>query len=205
GSTFGFGGDGGPATAAKLNQPFGLACDAAGNLYIADNQNSRIRMVNTSGIINTVAGSNSGGFAGDGGMATAAKLNQPYGVGFDAVGNMYIADNQNHRIRLVTTSGIISTVAGNGGFGGFSGDGGQATAAALYAPSGVACDATGNVYIADTDNYRIRMVSKSLTVTINSPTICAGATTTLTASGASTYSWNTSATTASISDSPTTT
>ena len=102
-------------------------------MYIPDWQNNRIRKVATNGIITTVAGKNGNGFSGDGGMATNACLNQPQGVAFDAAGNLFIADWQNHRIRKVATNGIITTVAGNG-ISGYSGDGGVATDASLNAP-----------------------------------------------------------------------
>ena len=154
----GFSGDGGPATAAQLNLPQGVAVDGAGNLYIADARNHRIRKVDASGIITTVAGTGeigggAGGFSGDGGPATAAQLNLPQGVAVDGAGNLYIADARNHRIRKVDASGIITTVAGTGeiggGAGGFSGDGGPATAAQLNFPQDVAVDGAGNLYIAD--------------------------------------------------------
>ncbi|NCX95534.1 MAG: hypothetical protein EBX41_03830, partial [Chitinophagia bacterium] len=117
-------------------------------------------------IITTIAGNGSRSYSGDGGAATAASLNNSWGVAVDASGNVYIADADNHRIRKVNTSGVISTIAGNGyhdstGRGGYSGDGGAATAASLYHPTGVAVDASGNVYIADADNDRIRKVNTS--------------------------------------------
>jgi len=154
-----FSGDGGPATAAGLKYPRGVALDSAGNLYIAD-YNQRIRKVAAgSGIITTVAGNGSFGFSGDGGTATAAALNDPNGVALDSAGNLYIADLLNNRIRKVTAeSGIITTVAGNGSFG-FSGDGGTATAAGLSYPVNVALDSTGNLYIADSTNHRIRKIA----------------------------------------------
>jgi len=152
----GFSGDGGPATSAGLS-PQGVAVDAAGNLHIADFGNNRIRKVSPSGTISTVAGSGTKGFSGDGGAATGASLNGPAGVVVDAAGNLYIADSNNNRIRKVSPSGTISTVAGNGTRG-FSGDGGPATSAGL-SPQGVAVDAAGNLYIADTFNSRIRKVS----------------------------------------------
>jgi uncharacterized protein (TIGR03437 family) len=153
----GFSGDGGPATAASLNFPWGIAVDASGNLFVADITNNRIRKVSAGGIITTVAGGGTGGL-GDGGQATAASLSGPLGVAVDATGNLFIADSGNYRIRKVSASGIITTVAGNEDYG-FSGDGGPATAAFLDYPDALAVDASGNLFIADTDNYRIRKVS----------------------------------------------
>jgi hypothetical protein len=162
--TYGFSGDGGPATDAGLSSPYGVAVDAAGNLYIADAGNSRVRKVSTSGTITTVAGSGTYGFSGDGGPATNAALSSPQGVALDAAGNLYIADAHNSRVRKVSTSGTITTVAGNGTFG-FSGDGGPATDAGLNSPVGVTVDAAGNLYIADSGNHRVRKVSTSGTIT----------------------------------------
>ena len=154
----GFSGDGGLATSASLNNPMGLALDTAGNLYIAEYSNSRIRKVSKAGIISTIAGNGVSGFSGDGGMAISASLYNPENIAIDAAGNIYIAETQSYRIRKVSTSGIISTVAGNG-IGGFSGDGGAATSAKLYNPSGIAVDAIGNLYIAEQANNRIRKVN----------------------------------------------
>ena len=159
-----YSGDGGPATAAALNTPASVTFDAIGNMYIADYFNNRIRKVNTAGIITTIAGNGTHGFSGDGGQATAAELYSPSDVAFDAAGNLYIADSYNNRIRIVNTSGIISTIAGNGfgagtGSGGFSGDGGQATAAELALPFGIALDASGNLFIGDALNHRVRKVN----------------------------------------------
>ena|GEM_PF-282085 len=161
----GFSGDSGAATAAGLNLPSGMVPDSVGNLYIADTYNQRIRKVAAgSGIISTVAGSGStgfttGGFSGDGGAATAAGLSSPSGVALDSAGNLYIADSGNGRVRKVAAgSGIITTVAGNGSQG-FSGDGGPATAAGLFGPSGVTLDSAGNLYIVDQYNLRIRKVA----------------------------------------------
>jgi uncharacterized protein (TIGR03437 family) len=169
GAGIGFTGDGGPATSARLNNPEGVALDVAGNLYIADGNNNRIREVTKStGIINTVAGSSTiGGFGGDGGPATKAKLNIPKGVAIDLVGNLYIADGYNSRVRLVTPAGIISTVAGNGSTGA-GGDGQLATTASLYFPSGVAVNTVNtNVYVVDNQNNVIRL----LTAIPQTPTI----------------------------------
>ncbi len=160
----GFSGDGGPATAAALYYPYSVTGDGAGNIYIADASNNRIREINTSGVITTIAGSSSSGFGGDGGPATAASLNGPVGICFDPAGNMYIADQVNQRVRKINTTGIISTFAGSG-TSGFSGDGGAATAARLYLPTAVIADASGNVYIADQFNYRVRVVNSSGIIT----------------------------------------
>jgi len=152
--TSGFSGDGGPATTAQLRLPDGVTVDSAGNLYIADKENNRIRKITNAGIISTVAGNGTRGFSGDGGPATAAQLYNPTGVAIDSAGNLYIADPVVDRIRKVTTTGIISTVAGNRTRG-FSGDGGLATAAQLFLPTGVAVDSAGNLYIADEGNVAI--------------------------------------------------
>ena len=157
GSAAGYSGDGGLATGADLRYPSGVAVDAAGNIYIADRGNNRIRRVDTNGIITTIAGNGSATYAGDGGLATNASLNTPYGVAVDASGNLYIADYGNQRIREVTPAGIIATVAGTN-IAGYSGDGGAATSADLHNPAGVDVDATGNLYIADYSNNRIRKV-----------------------------------------------
>ncbi len=154
---FGFGGDGGPATAALLACPSGVATDRQGNVYVADTCNDRIRRVSPGGVITTVAGNGVRGFGGDNGPAILAQLAFPYGVAVDAGGNLYIADSFNQRIRRVTPGGVISTVAGAGVVG-FSGDGGPAVAAQLHNPRGVAVDAAGNLYIADWQSHRIRRV-----------------------------------------------
>jgi sugar lactone lactonase YvrE len=155
--TAGYGGDGGAATSAQLHDPCGIAVDASGNLYIADNGNNRIRKVSTSGIISTVAGDGTPGHSGDGGAATSAQLWGPVGLALDSSGNLYIAEELSNCIRKVTTSGIISTAAGNG-TGGYAGDGGAATLAELNLPLGIALDASGNLYIAEEGNQRIRKV-----------------------------------------------
>jgi sugar lactone lactonase YvrE len=144
GSSYGYSGDGGPATAAQLASPIGVAVDPAGNLYIADSDNGRIRKVTAGGVISTVAGNGTDDYSGDGGPATAAQLAGPAGVAVDTAGNLYIADTGNRRIRKVTAGGVINTVAGNG-TDGYSGDGGPATAAQLAGPAGVAVDTAGNL------------------------------------------------------------
>jgi Bacterial Ig-like domain (group 3)/MBG domain (YGX type)/NHL repeat len=152
------------ATGVRLDQPNGVAYDAAGNFYIADTDNFVIREVNLAGITTVVAGTGEQGFGGDGGPATSALLDSPEGIALDAAGNLYIADSGNHRIREVT-AGVIATIAGTGTCG-YSGDGGPAAAAALCLPTAVAVDSTGGVYIADTNNYRIRKIAGTTISTV---------------------------------------
>ena len=159
--TRGFGGDNGPAIGAQLNEPYGVAVDSAGNLYIADSGNSRIRMV-ANGVITTVAGKGTPSYSGDNGMATSAGLYSPYGVAVDSAGNLYIADTLNDVIREVS-NGVIATVAGGGSL---LGSGGAATSAQLTGPDGVAVDSAGHLYIADSGNARICMVSNGVIVTV---------------------------------------
>jgi len=163
-------GDGGAAVDASLNFPQDVVITPAGKIYIADAGNNVIRMINTAGIITTVAGNDTNGFSGDGGPAISAELDQPSGIAVDRNGNLYIADYNNYRVRKVDTFGIITTFAGNGygagvGSGGYSGDGGPATAAELFYPSGVAVDAAGNVYIADYQNNAVRKVNAAGIIT----------------------------------------
>jgi hypothetical protein len=166
----GYNGDG-PALGAALNGPYGVTVDASGNLYIADTNNQRIREYTpATGNLATVAGNGyinanaGGGFSGDGGSPLQAELNLPYAVAFDAAGNMYIPDSGNNRIRIVYATGphagTINTFAGTGNPV-YGGDGQSASAASFYAPSGVAVDVAGNLYIADTQNNRIRKISAS--------------------------------------------
>jgi len=159
--TFGYSGDDSLATLAKLNGPDGIAVSTAGVVYFADYGNNVVRAVNASGIITTLAGTGMGGYSGDGGAATAAKLRQPGGIAVDGSGNIYIADTRNNVVRMVNTSGIITTVAGVGGPGGYSGDGGPATSAQLWTPAGVAVDDAGNLYISDARNLVVRKVNAS--------------------------------------------
>lgn len=155
----GIGGDGGGATGALMDTPTALVFDAAGNLYIADTNNHRIRKVGTDGNISTFAGNGIAAGSGDGGPATSASLNSPEGLAIDGAGNIYVADTASHRVRKITPGGTITTVAGNGN-GGFQGDGGPATKASLYYPKGIAVDTrSGNLYIADSLNSRVRAVT----------------------------------------------
>ena len=211
-----FVGDGGAATAAILSQPEGVAIDAAGNIYVADADDNRVRKITPDGLIQTIAGTGHAGFSGDGGPAASAQINQPYGLALDAAGNLYIADLGNARVRRVASDGGITTVAGGGamalsststglaatdamlgqprnlafdpsgnlyisdfgtnqiyvvgtagsisifagsGTAGYSGDGGPATTAEFTAPAGLACDAAGDLYIADSGNNLVRMVA----------------------------------------------
>jgi uncharacterized protein (TIGR03437 family) len=159
-----------PATGARLSYPRGVAVDDAGNLFIADTNNNRVRKVSTDGTITTVAGNGTAGFSGDGGLATSAQLNSPIAVTVDDDGNLFILDIANGRVRKVSPNGMISTVAGNG-TAGFSGDGGLATSAALGAfvcnsvCGGLTVDGAGNLFIADPGNGRVRKVSPSGIIT----------------------------------------
>jgi sugar lactone lactonase YvrE len=157
----GFSGDHGPATSAQFYFPTGIAVDSVGNIYIADTDNNRIRMV-ANGVITTVAGNGFVGFSGDNGPATGARLANPQGVAVDSAGNLYIADTGNSCIRKVS-NGVITTLAGNG-LAGFSGDNGPATNAQLSGPISVAVDSSGNLYIPDND--RIRKVASGMITTV---------------------------------------
>jgi sugar lactone lactonase YvrE len=162
GDLTGFMGDGGPSTAARVNAPTAIAFDAAGNLYFTDARNHRVRKIDRQGIITTVAGSgptgaSNGGYSGDGGPATAARLNTPIGLVVDRAGNLLIIDRNNKRIRKVGTDGTISTVAG-GGTAPLT-DGAQATAVALNTPQHAALDGAGNLYFGDTGDNRIYKLS----------------------------------------------
>jgi sugar lactone lactonase YvrE len=228
GTTAGFSGDGGAASAAKLNVPTGLACDGAGNVFIADHGNFRIRKINTLGIISTVAGNGtiSGGdggpasaagmfpgpmavdgsgriyfvdvntktirkidatgiistiggngttgYTGDGGLATAAGMTAN-GLAVDATGNVFFADFNHHCIRKISAAGIITTVAGTGTLG-FSGDGGPATAANFYYPTDLSFDTKGNLYVSDVNNLRVRKIDTGgiVTTEVGNGTLCAG-------------------------------
>ena len=150
-------GDSGPAIDAEIGPATGIALDLVGNLYIASYHSNRIRKITTDGIINTIAGQQLGGYEGDGGPALDAKLDAPYALEVDADGNVYIASYANNCVRKITTDGIINTIAGTG-VSGFSGDGGPAIEAQLSNVMGIAMDASGNVYVTDQGNKRIRKI-----------------------------------------------
>jgi RHS repeat-associated protein len=153
GTTHGFSGDGGPATAAQLYGPIGITVDKAGNIYVADSVNDNIRKVNVNGVINTVAGNGTYGFSGDGGPATNAWMRSPNDLAIDSVGNLYISDQLNNRIRKVDVNGVINTVVGNG-IKGTNGDGGPAIEAELNNPRSLTFDVSGNLYIASSNVIR---------------------------------------------------
>jgi len=163
-NTFGYSGDGGPATDAQLYAPHGLAMDEKGNLYIADVLNDCIRKV-SNGIITTVAGRGIPGYSGDGGLATNALLDRPYGVCVDGKGILYLTEWGNNCVRRIDTSGIIETIAGGSTSYGFSGDNGPATAAVFHIPIGIAGDKAGNIYVADSYNERVRRIDKEGVIT----------------------------------------
>ncbi|HZU80518.1 MAG TPA: hypothetical protein VE991_11430, partial [Acidimicrobiales bacterium] len=165
----GFGGDGGPALAATLHFPTGVAVDAAGDLFIADTDNDRIRMVAPGGVISTVAGTGKAGYSGDGGAATNATLRDPGGLALDTAGDLFVADSANNVVREIAKAAgagaKIVTVAGTG-VAGYAGDGGSAVLAMLSFPESVSVDSTGRVLIADAGNYRVRQVAKGKIVTV---------------------------------------
>jgi len=174
----GYTGDRGMANAATMGSPYGVAADAAGNVYIVDYFNNVIRKVDPSGIITTVAGTGTAGFSGDGGPATEAQLNGPRGVTLDGAGNIYIADKFNERIRKIDPTGTITTIAGNGLHGGLNnqpyGDDGPATAASLTYPASVALDCSGNMYIADLGSETVRKIDAGGTITLFAGTHAGG-------------------------------
>ncbi len=155
----GYSGDGGTATAAKISNPIGVATDAAGNVYFADNGNNVVRKISTAGIITTIVGNGTVGSGGDGGPAVAAQLNAPIGVFVDAGNNIYVSDYGNSTIRRVNPAGVINRIAGTAGTPGASGDGFGALASTLNGPYGIFVDGSSNIYIADANNNKVRMIS----------------------------------------------
>jgi sugar lactone lactonase YvrE len=153
----GFSGDGGPATDSRLSSPAAIAVDSAGNLYIADAGNNRVRRVGRDGIITTVAGTGRRGYGGDGGPAAMALLNSPAGVAVGFGGSVFVADTGNNRVRMISPDGTITTVAGTGESG-YAGDGGEAIQAVLNSPQGLAVDAEGVLYVTDSFNDRVRKI-----------------------------------------------
>jgi uncharacterized protein (TIGR03437 family) len=164
----GYSGDNGPAANAVLNLSIiycNLALDAAGNLYFGDGGNNRIRKIDTSGVITTIAGTGTGGYSGDSGSAISAQIRQPAGIALDTGGNLYFCDLGNGRLRRIDAKGIITTIAGNGGFD-LAGDGGPALSASFSGPFGVALDVAGNLYVSDSFSRRLREISAGIINTI---------------------------------------
>jgi trimeric autotransporter adhesin len=181
-SSPGYGGDGGTATAATLRNPTSVAVDAAGNIYIAETGNHTIRRVAAAtGNITTIVGDGTSGSAGDGGAATAARLNYPTNVSVDPAGNIFIADLGNDAVRKINTSGIISTVVGTNGTSGFSGDGGAATAATLNSATDFFLASNGDMYVTDANNYRVRLVTAASIALSGTSSSCIAGTNTLAA------------------------
>ncbi len=160
----GYSGDNGAATAASLRDPTSVAIASDGTLYIADTDNQVVRKVSAAGVITTIAGTGAAGFSGDGGPARNATLNAPTGVLVDSGGNVLVTDNNNSRVRRIAASGTIDTIVGNGQYR-FSTDGAAASISFLYHPRGIAIDRSGNIFIADTDNHRIRKLTANGRIT----------------------------------------
>ncbi len=200
GDTAGFRGDGGPATAALLNNPVGVAIDCKGNFYFSDRFNGRIRKIDAAGIITTIGGNGTNGFSGDGGPATAAQINITFGIAVDQDGSVFLADANNNRVRKISSSGIISTVAGIGPCAS-SGVGGPATAACLNYPMGITVDSSFNVYLSDAFAPRILKIAGAgyggPGMITGAGTVCADSTITL-ADAPGGGAWSTSNTTASV-------
>jgi uncharacterized protein (TIGR03437 family) len=162
--TAGFSGGGGPATAAQLDSPAGLVLDSSGNLYIADQGNNRVRRVTPAGIITSIAGNGNPGVSGDGGPATTATVGQPQCLAFDTAGNLYISQPNDNVVRVMSPDGKINTFAGNGKPG-FGGDGGRAVNAMFFAPTGLATEKGGSVYVVDRQNDRVRKIDPQGVIT----------------------------------------
>lgn len=160
----GFNGDGVVAEYTRLNIPTDIALDKAGNLYIADTRNNRIRKINTDGTVSTFAGTGAAGYSGDGGAATSATLLRPYGIDFDDADNLYIADADNYRIRKIDVSGIITTVAGTGTEG-YNGDNIPATLAQFRGIRDIVADKRGNIYVSDVSDHRVRKIDAAGIIT----------------------------------------
>ena len=160
----GYGGDDSAAISARMDGPYGLALDNGGNIYFADFYNNVIRKIDAAGIISTIAGTGNAGYSGDGAAATSAWFKNPAGILIGNSGNIYVADVNNHVIREIDSTGMVSTIAGTGHMG-FSGDGGPATAAKFNQPASVSMDNTGSLYVADFENNRIRMIKNTAAVT----------------------------------------
>jgi sugar lactone lactonase YvrE len=160
----GYSGDGGPATSAMVSYPVGVALDSSGAVVFADFGNNRVRRIDSSGKISTIAGNGTAGSSGDGGPATSASLHGPIWLAYDSTGNLYFSDILNNEVRKVDTTGTITRFAGNVSTPGFCGDGGPATSACLRSPRGLATDASGNVYISDSFNNRVRVVNSGGTI-----------------------------------------
>ena len=163
GGGIGYSGDGGPALDAEFHSIVDILFDDDGNLFIVDDGSHTVRMVDTDGVVTTVAGVGTPGFSGDGGPATSAELNDPQSITLDSAGNLYVLDRGNARIRKVATSGVISTIAGNGTRG-FSGDGGPAVEARFGAGGRMTVGPDGALYLADTQNHRVRRISSDGTI-----------------------------------------
>jgi len=164
GSGAGFSGDGGPASDARIDRPQQIVVDPDGNVYFADSGNNRVRRIDTEGVVSTVAGNGRAATSGDGGPALSAAVWNPTGLALDDEGNLYVSQPDDNRIRRVDTTGAIVTVAGGRASPGFSGDGGPATRASFANPQGLAFDEGGNLYVADTDNRRIRVIDRGGTI-----------------------------------------
>ena len=165
GGMTGYSGDGASATLAKLLGPYALAVDDNGNIYVADVGNYRIRKINTSGIITTIAGNGIAGYGGDGGPADTAEISRVNGIAVDSTGNVFISDADNQRIRMINTDGIINTIGGNG-VAGNSGIGGNALLANLFNPQGICLDAAHNLYVCDYSNAAVRKISKGAILSV---------------------------------------